>query len=128
MFFFKKSTRYLKSHLLFSKTLTNRITQYSIIQGRINFVDHSIKLGIINDMFMPKDGSINQSANNTKIAIIKFFILTAPSLKQDYQKILLNFICHVSEKRLACYRNAPYSLSKLHYFILNSLFKKILNP
>ncbi|WP_335382374.1 hypothetical protein [Neobacillus drentensis] len=51
------------------------IIQYKTIHGRMNFVAHSIIFGITYVVFMPINGSRNQSANRIKMPIIKFFIL-----------------------------------------------------
>ena len=50
----------------------------------MNFVAHSIKLGIRYDVFMPKNGSINQSASKIIMPIINFFILNTPSKVNYY--------------------------------------------
>lgn len=47
-------------------------------------------LGITNDEFMPKSGSINQSTNKTIIAIIKFLNLESPSLKENHLPYCVN--------------------------------------
>ena len=55
------------------------MTQYKIIQGRMNLVDHSITLGNkYNMLILKKNESNTKSANKTIVPIINYFIITPP--------------------------------------------------